>query len=906
MNYLEKNLEVIKQLNKDTYNKIKDAEPPAWFEKIYSENGMENFLIKNGGRVFPAYDIKNPKKELKLFKYYDGGDDSVTIGIGLGMAHTLDALLSRISDKHLVLIIEPVPYIAKMAFENYDFSEKMKENKVFFIISDEKKDIANGIAFLENINVVHNWHTMIEKYTVLRPDEYNDIVKYVIEIINQINCNNGTMEGAGYRIAMNDIANLPYVIRHRGVNELKDFYKNKPCVIVSTGPSLQKNIHILKKYQDKVIIIAVAQALRVLLAYDIIPDFIGTVDYGEVNEEHFKGLWDADVPLVALNRSYAPILKKWQGSKFIAVSFVIGKEGSVIHKLQKKGFLEQGGSVSHFCFGLGLTLGCDPIIIMGQDLAYEGEQSHIPLVDAGGAIQKNEDGTMEWVIKDPRSSLKSNKEYKGKYSMGGQVWVDGYFGDKVPTNVGLASFLTSFEGIIANYKDRIFINSTEGGARIKGCDHIFLQDAIDKYCKKSINKTSINKILSYERGWLSNMKDIMVPLYSDLKILRECKEYSEKALEINKKLKKENAKKRRNRKMIDELLKDNEEHSKQAHEKAKESSLLGLYIYKESRALNSKKYTIKRDVKKELFNYKDALNIRIDRNKMILEGAIKGCNELIKLYEETIGIMEKYLETRDDNILLEKTKIEVDLDDVDKYFEVGNWGHPYVDAKRVIENSRDYDEKTVKLAKEIYIKAKDMRDKKITEMENKEEKRELLEYNKMVESALKEGKEKKFDKALYFLKKASEIKPDEIYALWGLATTYHHINEIDNSLKYYEKIIEKDPENKRFKFEYGNVLLRKDVNQGIKKIREVMDGTEEFDSFLVNIGKLYLSQGMYREAEAVLEEYVNKFPYNVQALIDLKVCYDFNKKERDSIAIQQKINKLLNTKNASWSICSKI
>ena len=86
----------------------------------------------------------------------------------------------------------------------------------------------------------------------------------------------GTVIGAGKEIAKNDIETFPYVVRHRGIAELQNLYKDKPAILVNTGPSLQKNIHLLmnKEVREKCIIISIAQALRILLAYGIEPNFI--------------------------------------------------------------------------------------------------------------------------------------------------------------------------------------------------------------------------------------------------------------------------------------------------------------------------------------------------------------------------------------------------------------------------------------------------------------------------------------------------------------------------------------------------------------------------------------------------------------------------------------------------------
>ncbi len=252
---------------------------------------------------------------------------------------------------------------------------------------------------------------------------------------------------AGVIIADNDMVCMPYLIKCRGVAELKDLYKDKPAILVSTGPSLAKNIHHLIDLKDKAIIICVGQAIRPLLAYGIKIDFATTVDFGEVNYVHFKGLEDCQVPLVTINRTYAPLIKAYQGPKFVAATPVPGFENMATGILTGKGSIEAGGSVAHLSFGLAKLLGCNPIIFIGQDLSL-GETSHIALADAGGEVLIGEDNLIRWKVSDQRCHLSKKNQL---HSMGQTVFVEGYYGKYVTTNAGLASFLTVFEDMTKRY-----------------------------------------------------------------------------------------------------------------------------------------------------------------------------------------------------------------------------------------------------------------------------------------------------------------------------------------------------------------------------------------------------------------------------------------------------------------------
>ena len=448
----KKNIKAINKINPDLEKWLKKTPNVDWIQKIKSQNGDDNFLITEGSQQFPAYFMKNPTKvaqtaakNMNLYKE----DISVILGIGLG--YLVNEITKKMEKGHKVVVIEPVAQMVEMTLSNFDFSEYFSDGRLILVTPDGRDDLMDNTTFLlhhlSNQAVISSWPFTVEFYTRKRDDEYRELTKHISDVLNQILCNTGTIAGAaGGIIADNDMNCLPYVIRHRGVAELKDFYKDKPAVLVSTGPSLAKNIHHLIDAQNNVIIIAVGQAWRVLKAYDIAPDFICTVDFGEVNYVHFKGLLDSDVPLVTINRTYAKLIKGYQGPKFIAATPVPGFEHMATGILTNKGFVEAGGSVAHLCFGLAQLLGCNPITFIGQDLSL-GETSHIPLADAGGKVSVDQNGMINWEVSDQRCHLHD----MGMHGMGQVHHVEGYYGKPVSTNLGLASFLTVFENMVSRH-----------------------------------------------------------------------------------------------------------------------------------------------------------------------------------------------------------------------------------------------------------------------------------------------------------------------------------------------------------------------------------------------------------------------------------------------------------------------
>jgi Flp pilus assembly protein TadD len=940
----ERNLEAIKETNPNLYEWIKKQPKQDWVRQIKSDDGAANLLISVGSQTVAAYRMKGAKKDaLKATKNMRLHKENVSILIGFGLGYLARAILDKMEHGHKLVIIEPVGHIMKLALSNFDFAKEIKAFRLL-IIKPEEKDISSAFGILDVTFMVNDWLLTVNKYTKLRPDDYLKSMKLVMDTLNQIMCSVGTIAGtAGAKIADNDIVCLPYVIRHRGVSELSGLFKEKPAILVSTGPSLAKNIHQLIEVgkRGSAVIIAVGQALRVLLAYDIKPDFICTVDFGEVNMGHFIGLMDSEVPLVTINRAYAPLLKAWKGPKFIAATPVPGYEDMAAGILKDKGFLEAGGSVAHLCFALAQSLGCNPIIFVGQDLALS-ETSHIPLADAAGEVVVSETGQIGWKVKDQRCSLHGKQEI---YGMGPVHQVDGYYGKPVMTNLGLASFITSFEGMASRCEAEV-INATEGGANIKHTKKMMLKEVIQKYCQPSvtnrIDKSKLEKLKSLADDGDELIEKVIPLLKKDIEnlevIIKSGGDGLATARELSTLMSQDNYKgllTKEKRKMLKQLLKESAETAKmgkydlnllfydrlikqlnksklktitvlsQKNYIASETTrmaaiknpLVNVAIHGASRRIWNRDLKVDETFEHFLRSQKDALT-RIERNKIILKAAVEAAKSLRESYKETLKLLEQYNDTKDESILISDEKEPINLDDAEDYFSEGNWAHPLIDARRCIKELFDLDGNDVSPVnqsydevKEIYAKAKVMRKDAIekaieNEKKNYEQQKKLIEYNKLIIQSRKEGKDNQdFKTALELLRKASKLLPEKAEAKWGIATALHHHGRLDESLEVYREIIEEFPDNKRFKFEMGQVLLKLgDTKKGLESIKTAMEDTDEFDGFLARIGEIYVHAGMEKKALEAYNSYLDKFPANYEVWNLKGVC--LNKLKRNGLAIK--------------------
>lgn len=910
-NYLDDNLLVLEKVNPTLAGIIRSDWDHYNFLQI-KESGEANFrnlFINKGNKIFSAYGVDNQseniKKEVEKFSFpQDGG----TIIIGMGLGHFTHEICQKKDKAHILVVVEPIPYLLKEALSEHNFAEWIKNGTLLFACPDEI-ELQMVMGMVESNCVVNNWNIIIEPYTTNLPDQYSSVTIYSTDLLNQIRCNTGTVMGNGKIIAQNDIRNLPYILSSWGIDRFQGIFKDKPAVIVSTGPSLRKNIHLLKNYKGKVVIICVAQALRILLSYDIVPDFACTVDYGEVNYEHFKGLMDCGVPLIALNRSFYKILQEWKSPKIICTSPANMEPRTTMSYLAEYGWVEQGGSVSHMAVGCALKFGCNPIILIGQDLAYEKNLSHNPNADASGEVEIGEDNLIKWRVNDPKSILKDQE-----CIMGVVQDVPGFLDNSVQTNVGLLSFITSFRHIFDRYKETTtFINATEGGADLKGAKNMVLRDALKKYKVRTIQKKKFLDLLYEKKDVEKACKEVLELVTKDMEDLRGIAKSGRQGIaEADEAIRFYNSKRKLHR-----HLDKNAEHSNKAHELAKRSELMNIAIYYASRAIYSKELKVDGSFEHISKNKKDFLT-RINRNKLILNAAIKESTELLSLYEITRNLL-CYIESYgDDQYVLSHTKVEdgkviirdleevenekankvqvFDLDSAEKYFQKGNFSYPYLEAKKAItylRQKRSSNREAIKKAVDIQNIALRMRKKTIDEAESvfiSSRIRERLKVKSLIEEAIKAGKNKEFDRSISLIKEAHLLLPEDELVMWGLASVNFFLAKkedgsvdpqyIDASIKHYKLLISKYPQNLRYQYEYGNVLLNLDPETGIKQIVSVMKKTEQFDHFFRHIGRHYFLKEDYEKAAEAYEKYVDRFPADFEALRVLAECYEKLKDNR--------------------------
>ncbi|EOI9328821.1 motility associated factor glycosyltransferase family protein, partial [Campylobacter jejuni] len=270
------------------------------------------------------------------------------------------------------------------------------------------------------------------------------------------------------------VYNLPQMITHPSYKELLSKRKNisDTAIIVSTGPSLTKQLPLLKKYANKATIFCADSSYPILAKHGIKPDYVCMLERDEIVAECFNndfGEFDKDILFIVKSVTHPHTIKYLQKNNraFILVSTY----ASFIQylKLDYFGYFNMGFSVAHMNFLLTIHLKYKNIILIGQDLAYAKDgQTH-----SQGFIHAN----------------LHNGDYERDLD---RFSTTAYGGNgKVQSSEIWTLFRHNFEKDIVNIKMNYHIttyNCTEGGARIEGTIEKPFLWACENLLDKDLNK----------------------------------------------------------------------------------------------------------------------------------------------------------------------------------------------------------------------------------------------------------------------------------------------------------------------------------------------------------------------------------------------------------------------------------
>lgn len=399
---------------------------------------------------------------------------SIVFLCGISNGAYLNELLKHLGKENKVVVYEPDPELFGQVIREIDLSKMVADERIMFFV--EQMNMGSFRPYFQLICDLE----LIELTKVLISPGYDRLyaqpIQQFIETCQMesklIWAGETTLMDIGEEICDNILGNLWELCKAASVNALKAELEKEvdlsklPVIIVSAGPSLDKNVEDLKAAKGKALIFAVDSAIKKLLSHGIIPDLLITVD-SHKPMTLFENPLISEIPLVICGQSRHDVFSVHKGKKFVfsgdmfSMRFfaALGKDVEA---------LQTGGSVANNAFSLAEFLGFCRIILVGQDLAFTDNRIHASNVYEEKGIDEN-----------------SEDDY---------TYVDDYEGKPLLTFTNFKMYKEWFEGRIQDHSFLQVYNATEGGANIIGAKNVRLQEIIQETCTQRFDAALLMRV----------------------------------------------------------------------------------------------------------------------------------------------------------------------------------------------------------------------------------------------------------------------------------------------------------------------------------------------------------------------------------------------------------------------------
>ncbi|PHY91769.1 motility accessory factor [Campylobacter vulpis] len=412
---------------------------------------------------------QNPLNELKqnLERYNDKfALYPVLYFYGFGNGLLYQFLLQNPNLKHIV-IFEKELEILYTIFHYIDFSKELAEQKILiFNANTINAEELRCLCYLEpffsyaRVYFLELCSDYYEKFS-------DDIIKLnqtLLQSFSYAICSQGNDPLDSLQGIEQFILNLPFQLTRPSLKEFLDKRRNlsKTAIIVSTGPSLMKQLPLLKEYREKALIFCADSAYPILAKHNIKPDFVCMVERSDFTAEFFKhdfGDFDEGICFILVSLVHPN-----------ATTYLKDKDCILINKalyfadfmdFKDYDFEQPLSNVACMSYALASALEVQNIILIGQDLSYD---------ESGFSHPKDYQNGQDFESENKKISV---------LAYGGE--------GEVLTHNTWFLFKQNLEDMILRQSPTCY-NATEGGARIEHCIEKAFKSCCEELLKEKLKR----------------------------------------------------------------------------------------------------------------------------------------------------------------------------------------------------------------------------------------------------------------------------------------------------------------------------------------------------------------------------------------------------------------------------------
>lgn len=452
----DKNMKALNGTHPIIYDAIMRMHDDTLQENVvvsYAKNGEPIIIYRKNGREYYLNSKYNPADEAKRFmeEYFSVPDKALVTMFGIANAFFCRELLINNKRKIKCVVYEPSVDIFIQVLKNIDITDVLVDERVSLVVDGINEQVLFNMFndIIDTYNKRTNRHILLPKYKEVFSEAYAFFDKIIHEQYVHLRVETLTTGKYAARVCKNNLYNMCHLIGARSAADYTDvFPTDMPAVVVGAGPSLSKNVNLLKKAKGKAFIAVVDTALRYVCEAGVVPDAIFSIDFIKpVSLFECENI--SKIPFVASMDLNYEVLDKVKPKNLIYNVFepitweLLEKVGG------KKSDVDTGGSVANAIISTLILWGFKHIIMIGQDLALTDNKFHVgeDAVDFEKCIE-----------------------------------VESITGGKVATRTELSLYIKWISDICRMFPNVTIIDATEGGAKKENTKIMSFQEAINQYC----------------------------------------------------------------------------------------------------------------------------------------------------------------------------------------------------------------------------------------------------------------------------------------------------------------------------------------------------------------------------------------------------------------------------------------
>lgn len=460
-----------------------------------SRNGVSTLKINAEGKTHYIHSKYDPQIEAERLIAGIGDlntyDHVLLIGIGLG--YHLEELLKKYPNMK-VSVYEPNIEVLYQFLTYQNISEQLGRNLKEIFVGIEVNAIHSFVKHIHQTNLKTFIYTL-PVYKKLYEKQENIVMKAMKDVLKVEKSNLVTNISFQKRWTINSIKNFSTVLKTPNIlyDLDKSLLKGKPAIIVAAGPSLSEEFEHLKHIKENGLayIFSVGSSINALIEHGIYPDAACTYDPTENNQFVIQKIKDkniSEIPLIFGSTVGFETLTDYPGEILHMITSQDTISPIFLDTSKDIDIVFDASSIAVVTFQLLSQLGCNPIILAGQDLGYQNNEKY--------ALGIEYDFENNSLTEEEQQNLLTVKDV---------------FGNDLGTNEDFNLMRKQLEMYICSSVNIEVLNTTKGGAQIQGTSFMPLVDVIaerltDQVVSKKWLEIQTNYDMAYVVGQLQKVK----------------------------------------------------------------------------------------------------------------------------------------------------------------------------------------------------------------------------------------------------------------------------------------------------------------------------------------------------------------------------------------------------------------